>query len=164
MWGLQARQRLLPGDPLPRFDDADEIFRLNNLINERTLGLLKYFRIFGCHVYSTCNPDVSNRRVQQSGNFIASWPTWQTLCRVTNPCHVTNPCYVTASPRHWELRNSSTDVFRQHLDPSSQYHDPVLNISIPIFNISISLLLMSHSLHSVTGLVVTVEIYITRSK
>jgi len=40
------------------------------------------------------------RRVHQSGNFIASWPTWQTLCHVTNPCHVSNSCHVTPSPRH----------------------------------------------------------------
>jgi len=35
--------------------ETNEIFPFNNLIKERIFDLLKYLRIFGCHVYSMCN-------------------------------------------------------------------------------------------------------------
>ena len=38
----------------------DEIFRINNLIKERIFELVKYLRIFGCHLYSMCRIDVFN--------------------------------------------------------------------------------------------------------
>jgi len=49
----------------------DEMFRFNDWINERILELLKYFRIFGYHIYLMCN---STRHSNVFNNLITLMP------------------------------------------------------------------------------------------